>query len=122
MYIDICQRLHFPPWVCDGSLEESTRPCCIDSVRKTSISRATLVNAELEDAALKGTWTRIKSQAAIALFTGPQASLAFFSMSRMIELRVESPGLRGAANLGGMDNLWVGMKQWRVPASNMVKH
>ena len=24
-------------------------------------------------------------------------------MSRMIELRVESPGLRGAANLGSMD-------------------
>ena len=98
--MDIRQRLHFPPWLYDDPFEES---CCIDSARKTSISRDILITAELEDAALKGTWTRIKSQAAIALFPGPQVSLAFFSMSRMIELRVESPGLRGAANLGSMD-------------------
>ena len=99
--MDIRQRLHFPPWLYDDALEEST--CCIDSARKASISRVALLNAELEDATLKGTWTRIKSQAAIALFPGPQASLAFFSMSRIIELRVESPGLHGAANLGSMD-------------------
>ena len=98
--MDIGQRLHFPPWLYDDAWEEST---CIDSARKASISRVTLVNAELEDATLKGTWTRIKSQAAIALFPGPQASLAFFSMSRIIELRTESPGLSGAANLGSMD-------------------
>lgn len=97
------QRLHFPSWSYDDGWEESTRPCCTDSAREASISRVTLVNAELEDATLKGTWTCMKSQAAIALFPGPQASLAFFSMSRIIDLRVESPGLRGAANLGSMD-------------------
>ena len=98
--MDIRQRLHFPPWLYNDALEESKRPCCIDSAQKAPISRVTLVNIELEDATLKGTWTCIKSQAAIALFPGPQASLAFFSMSRIIDLRVESPGLRGAANLG----------------------
>ena len=81
-----------------------------------------LFDAKLEDAVFKGTWTRIKSQAAIALFPGPQASLAFFSMSRMIKLRVESPGLRGAANLGSTDKFVGWHETVGVPASNMVKH
>lgn len=98
--MDIGQRLHFPPWLYDDAWEESTG---IDSARKVSVSRVMLVNAEPDDATLKGTWTRIKSQAAIALFPEPQASFAFFSMSRIIELHVESSGLRGAANLGSMD-------------------
>lgn len=119
----IGQRLHFPPWLYDGALEESTRPCCVDSARKVSISRVMLVNAEPEDATFKGTWTRIKSQATIAFFPEPQASLAFFSMSRIIELRVESSGLRGAANLGSMDKS-VGWHETagHVPTSNVVKH
>ena len=42
---------------------------------------------------------------------GPQASLAFFSMSRrMIELHAKSPRLRGAGNLDGIDEFMSGHK------------